>query len=80
MLTINGKQITKVGNTLLDTIKMNGFSVHTGCLEGVCGNCRCQKVKGDVDLITEPLAYHDSSEVIPCISKVPSNGDLEILV
>ena len=80
MLTVNGKNIKRMGKTLLDTLKLNGFSVHEGCREGYCGNCRCKKVSGDVALLAEPLAFHDDNEIIPCVSKTPDNGDLEILV
>lgn len=63
-------------NTLLETMEQSGLDVEYHCREGHCGACRCKLVKGDVDYVGFAMAYIESDEVLPCISK--ANGPIEL--
>lgn len=79
MLVVNGTMVkSKVGDTVLQALESNNIQIFIGCRSGICGACRCKKVKGDVALVTEPLAFANEDELIACVSLIPEHGDLEI--
>ncbi|PLL91046.1 2Fe-2S ferredoxin, partial [Klebsiella michiganensis] len=46
------------------------------CREGYCGSCRLRLVSGQVDWLTEPLAFVQPGEILPCCCR--AKGDIEI--
>lgn len=52
--------------TLLETLEQAGLSVHFHCREGFCGACRTKLCSGSVDYTTDPLAFIDDDEILPC--------------
>lgn len=63
--------------TLLQDLESKGINVNPQCREGYCGSCRCKIVKGEVTYITEPIAYINDKEALPCIAKADSNVILD---
>jgi ferredoxin len=64
--------------TILETLEANQVNVQYHCRDGFCGACRCKLVKGEVKYTTDPLAFIDDDEFLPCCSKALSN--LEVIV
>ncbi|MBD3584399.1 2Fe-2S ferredoxin-like protein [Salinimonas sp. HHU 13199] len=52
--------------TLLETIEAHNIDVHFHCREGFCGACRTKLLCGKVSYTTDPLAYIDDDEILPC--------------
>lgn len=52
--------------TLLDSIEKYNIDVHYHCREGFCGSCRTKLISGQVKYTTDPLAYIDDDEILPC--------------
>ncbi len=70
-------QYVKNGS-LLDNLEQQKIEVHYHCREGFCGACRTKLVRGEVEYNTDPLAYFDDDEILPCCC-VPTS-DIEIKV
>lgn len=62
--------------TLLENLEAHKIEVHFHCREGFCGACRTKLIEGQVEYITDPLAYIDDDEILPCCCKAKS--DLKI--
>lgn len=62
--------------TLLENLEAHKVEVHFHCREGFCGACRTKLIEGQVEYITDPLAYIDDDEILPCCCKAKS--DLKI--
>ncbi|GGO72898.1 ferredoxin [Bowmanella pacifica] len=62
--------------TLLENLEAHKVEVHFHCREGFCGACRTKLLDGQVEYITDPLAYIDDDEILPCCCKAKS--DLKI--
>ncbi len=58
--------------TLLETLEAHNVDVQYHCREGFCGACRTKILSGDVDYTTDPLAFIDDDEILPCCCK-PKN-------
>lgn len=52
--------------TLLTSLEAAGLSVHYHCREGFCGACRTKIKEGEVEYTTDPLAFIDDDEILPC--------------
>ncbi|AWL12047.1 Vanillate monooxygenase [Saliniradius amylolyticus] len=52
--------------TVLEAMESNDLEVHFHCREGFCGACRTKLVDGEVDYTTDPLAFIDDDEILPC--------------
>ncbi|MFC0179772.1 class I ribonucleotide reductase maintenance protein YfaE [Thorsellia kenyensis] len=63
---------------LLDTLKKNEIFIEFQCTEGFCGACRTKKVSGEVAYHTEPLAYLNDKEILPCCCRPLTDLELEI--
>ena len=63
-------------NTILETMEKAGIEPEYNCRDGHCGACRCKLVKGEVEYVGFVMAYTQSDEILPCISKAKS--DIEI--
>lgn len=62
--------------SLLVALESHRVTVEYQCREGYCGSCRCRLVSGQVDWLTEPLAFIQPDEILPCCCK--AKGDIEI--
>ncbi|EHM44783.1 class I ribonucleotide reductase maintenance protein YfaE [Yokenella regensburgei] len=62
--------------TLLVTLESHRVEVEYQCREGYCGSCRCRLLSGDVTWVTQPLAFIQDGEILPCCCK--AQGDIEI--
>ena len=62
--------------TLLETIEQHDIEIQYHCREGYCGACRSKLICGEVQYTTDPLAFIDDDEILPCCC-IPSS-DIEI--
>lgn len=62
--------------SLLVALESHRVKVEYQCREGYCGSCRTRLVAGEVDWLTEPLAFILPGEILPCCCR--ANGDIEI--
>ncbi|MFA3792265.1 class I ribonucleotide reductase maintenance protein YfaE [Aliiglaciecola sp. SL4] len=79
VITIQGdhKPInTNTSDTILESLEQQNVEVHYHCREGFCGACRSKLICGEVDYTTDPLAYIDDDEFLPCCCI--ALGDIEI--
>ncbi|GGW97268.1 class I ribonucleotide reductase maintenance protein YfaE [Alteromonas halophila] len=53
-------------DTLLTSLEKAGVRAQFHCREGFCGACRTTLLSGDVDYTTDPLAFIDDDEILPC--------------
>lgn len=53
-------------HTLLESLESQQVDVHYQCREGYCGSCRTQLLEGDVHYVTEPMAWLNDGEILPC--------------
>lgn len=70
------KQQTR--RTVLESLEVNNIEVHTSCREGFCGACRTKLNKGSVKYTTEPLAYFEDNEILPCCCVATSDIEIEL--
>ena len=64
--------------SLLVALESQRVTVEYQCREGYCGSCRCRLVAGQVDWLTEPLAFIQPDEILPCCCK--AKGDRKSVV
>lgn len=62
--------------SLLAALESHQVAVEYQCREGYCGSCRTRLVAGEVQWLTEPLAFIQSGEILLCCCK--ARGDIEI--
>ncbi|KNB35839.1 2Fe-2S ferredoxin [Salmonella enterica subsp. enterica serovar Infantis] len=70
------EQIVRPLFFLLAALESHNVEVEYQCREGYCGSCRTRLVAGQVDWITEPLAFIQPGEILPCCCR--AKGDIEI--
>nr|WP_100657500.1 class I ribonucleotide reductase maintenance protein YfaE [Alteromonas flava] len=58
--------------TLLETLERHNIDVQFHCRDGFCGACRCKMTSGSVDYTTDPLAFIDDDEILPCCTRATS--------
>ena len=64
--------------TLLETLERHQLDVQYHCRDGFCGACRTKLIAGSVDYVSDPLAFIDDDECLPCCSK--PNGPITIKI
>lgn len=52
--------------TLLESLESHQIDVQYHCREGFCGACRTTLIEGEVEYKTDPLAFMDDDEILPC--------------
>lgn len=62
--------------SLLVALESHNVEVEYQCRAGYCGSCRTRLIAGQVDWITEPLAFIQPGEILPCCCR--AKGDIEI--
>ncbi|VEB96196.1 CDP-6-deoxy-L-threo-D-glycero-4-hexulose-3-dehydrase reductase [Cedecea lapagei] len=77
-LSITGAQLTSEEEhpSLLAALESHKVCVEYQCREGYCGSCRTRLLAGEVQWLTEPLAFIQPGEILPCCCK--ARGDIEI--
>ena len=65
-------------NTLLETIEQHEIEIQYHCREGFCGACRSTLVYGKVKYTTDPLAFIDDDEILPCCCIPISNIEIQL--
>ena len=78
-LTDNKTVSSSVDKTLLESLESAGIEVHYHCREGFCGACRTQLLEGEVEYTTDPLAYFEDDEILPCCCKATSDIKISIV-
>lgn len=64
--------------TLLESLERANVEVHYHCREGFCGACRSQLISGDVEYTTDPLAFIEDDEILPCCCRATSDVTLKV--
>lgn len=62
--------------SLLVALESHKIAVEYQCREGYCGSCRCRLIAGEVTWLSEPLAFIQPGEILPCCCR--PQGDIEI--
>ena len=62
--------------SLLLALESHKVPVEYQCREGYCGSCRTRLVSGEVTWLSEPLAFIEPADILPCCCK--AQGDIEI--
>jgi len=59
--------------TILTALEAADVHIHYHCREGFCGACRTKLIEGEVEYTTDPLAFIDDDEILPCccVAKCP---------
>lgn len=78
MITITGSKTVQhqPDLSILETVENAGVEIHSQCRDGFCGACRTRITEGEVKYTTDPLAFIDDDEILPCCS-IP-NSDIKI--
>ncbi|WP_275972902.1 class I ribonucleotide reductase maintenance protein YfaE [Rosenbergiella epipactidis] len=63
-------------SSLLQTLEHHQLEVEYQCREGYCGSCRVKLCKGRVCYASQPLAFIQQGEILPCCCQ--PDGDIEI--
>ena len=53
-------------SSLLESLESQDIHIEYQCREGYCGSCRMKLQEGDVHYTTEPMAWIDDDEILPC--------------
>lgn len=54
--------------SLLVALEAHQVEVEYQCRAGYCGSCRCRLVAGQVDWLTEPLAFISEGKFCPAVA------------
>ena len=65
--------------TLLESLEAAGQEVHFHCREGFCGACRTKLLCGSVKYLTDPLAFIDDDEILPCCCVAEQDIKIKLL-
>ncbi|GAA0852433.1 class I ribonucleotide reductase maintenance protein YfaE [Aliiglaciecola litoralis] len=63
---------------ILSCLEQHNIESHYHCREGFCGACRTKLLSGQVNYTTDPLAYIDDDEFLPCCSVPNSNISIKV--
>ncbi len=74
----DGTAFSTSKDTLLDDLEAHNIAIEYHCREGFCGACRCKIISGEVDYTTDPLAFIDDDEILPCCTVALSDVTLDI--
>ncbi|MFS1704968.1 class I ribonucleotide reductase maintenance protein YfaE [Alteromonas sp. AMM-1] len=69
---------SQANKTLLESLESHNIDVQFHCREGFCGACRTKILSGEVDYTTDPLAFIDDDEILPCCCKPISDITIKI--
>lgn len=66
--------------TLLEGLERQGYEVEYQCRAGYCGSCRTVLLDGEVEYLTEPLAFLAPDEILPCCCRPAPSARVDIEV
>lgn len=69
---------TDTDTNLLDALEHANIHIHYHCREGFCGACRTKLLEGEVTYTTDPLAFIDDDEILPCCCKPNCNLKIKV--
>lgn len=69
----------KPDSSMLESLEAEGIEVHYHCREGFCGACRTKLITGSVTYLTDPLAFIDDDEILPCCCKADQDVSIKLL-
>jgi ferredoxin len=76
-LTVNGIEYPlDTQKTLLENLESQAIQVEFHCRDGHCGVCRCKLLSGQIDYVSDPMAYVRHNDILICCSK--SSQDIKI--
>jgi ferredoxin len=76
-LTVNGIEYPlDTQKTLLENLESQAIQVEFHCRDGHCGVCRCKLLSGQIDYVSDPMAYVRQNDILICCSK--SSQDIKI--
>lgn len=60
-------------HSLLESLEAQQVQVPYQCREGYCGSCRTELISGEVAYLSEPMAWINDNEILPCccVPKTP---------
>ena len=64
--------------SILDLAREAGLDVVYSCEEGICGTCRCRLLSGEVEYLSEPIAFLEEGEILTCISRPKTDISLDL--
>ena len=67
--------------TLLDFLEDHSLDISFACRSGVCGDCRCQLLSGEVSSMTDSgltKSQKDDKNILTCVSRPKSNLTLKL--
>ncbi|MCP5335682.1 MAG: 2Fe-2S ferredoxin-like protein [Oceanospirillaceae bacterium] len=53
-------------HSLLESLEAQQVQVPYQCREGYCGSCRTELISGEVAYLSEPMAWINDNEILPC--------------
>lgn len=69
---------TPSDKTILSALEAADVHIHYHCREGFCGACRTKLIEGEVEYTTDPLAFIDDDEILPCCCKPTSHLKIKL--
>jgi ferredoxin-NADP reductase len=81
-IDVNGEELQYNGkDTILEFFEDQDIPIAFACRSGVCGECKCKLIEGDVDSITDSgLTNTEKKEnyILTCVSRPRTNIKLEV--
>ena len=63
---------------LLEALESQNIEIEYQCREGFCGSCQVQLIEGEVEYVSEPIAFVPDGRVLPCCCRAQSDLTLGI--
>ncbi|CAN7331479.1 fatty acid desaturase [Pseudoduganella sp. LjRoot289] len=77
-LARSGRRLrVEVGQSIVDVLEGERFSVDTVCRQGVCGTCRCRVLSGEIehrDSVLTAAEREEGNQILLCVSRGAGNG------
>ena len=70
MVSVTRQEVIDKPQVLTGTLADKGIILEKTCGgRGICGSCKCRKVKGEVHYLRDAIAsFNESTEILPCIA------------
>jgi len=65
-------------NNILESLEAKGVHISYQCREGYCGSCRTDLLAGEVAYLTQPLAWINEGEILPCVCVPRTNIKVKV--
>ena len=80
MITICGNKTVphQKDSSILETVEHHGVEIHSQCRDGFCGACRTRILEGEVEYTSDPLAFIEDDEILPCCCIPRSDIKIEL--